>query len=76
MTITITIEELRQYQDAVTAWAEVALVSAAVIKAAQTINAGDTQSDSWRRLSNLQSQAKKWIAENPMPKFVPKEMEA
>lgn len=74
MTISLTVEELREYQTRMEDWTSKAMQSEALVKAASTCERDMRFSSS--PLQRLHAEAKKWMDENPMPKLVPKELEA
>lgn len=73
MTITLTIEQLRAYQNEMEAWTRGAMAAEAVKNA--NVHAEDIRFSS-SPLAGLRVITEKWMAEHPMPKLVPKELEA
>lgn len=75
MTVTLTIEQLRFYQASLDKWVLDAMKSEAIMNASSFLDPVDFKMSS-NPLARLHGIAEKWMKDNPMPKLVPKELEA
>jgi len=67
MSITVTIEELRNYESAMEAWYMKRLEAASLITIEDSSRFGDDRQRGLKWKQSMQD----WIKENPMPKLIP-----
>jgi uncharacterized HAD superfamily protein len=73
MTVTLTIEQLRFYQDSLEKWTKDAMLAEHVARQVDVHGIGGIRSD---RFDHFRKESEAWLEKNPMPKLVPKELEA